>query len=351
MTTHNADIDVNIFGETQSVDVQGFGRIVHATDDVEAGFTDLYRIYTSNSDATQDADLSAGAKAAAAAFFSQENRPPDLAIAKVAYEDVGDELKDDLDTLLAAWNEFYGLCCQSRLDADQEVISAWTEANERLGANQSSVAAILAGTGGNLFETLNTADYNRSFGAWQADDTEYVDLTWLARILSANPDQQSSVAHDKRLTGPSSQEFEITSTEAATVYSYNGNLYLPFYGPDVMRPGTCWSGKTVEDKILEDWFKARLQEAIAAMLIRESNANGKVDFDDFGIGLAEGEIRGVVGLGEEVGHFVENTLVINVPKYASLTAGQIASKSIVIPLTVRKKVGLKDFTLNVGVTF
>ena len=352
MATHNADILVNIYGETQAIDAEGFGRIVHATEDVEAGFTDLYRIYESNSDASADVDLSTGAKAAAAAFFNQENRPPDLAIAKVAYEDVGDELKTDLDTLLAAWKDFYGLTVMSRADADQQVIAVWAQANDRLASGQSSTEAILEGTGGNLFETLNEAAYTRSFAAWHDDDAEFVDLAWLTRILSANPDQQSSVAHDKVLTGVSAPPHaDVTAAQKATVFGYNGNLYLPLYGPAVMRPGTCWSGKTIEDRILEDWFQARLQEAVAALLVRKSNANDKVSFDDFGIGEAEGEIRGVYDLGAGVGHFIPGTLVVAVPKYASLTTVQIASKSIVIPLTCRKRVGLKDFTLNVGVTF
>jgi len=350
--THNADIQVNVYGETQAIDAQGFGRIVHATDDVEAGFTDKYRIYESNNDAQSDADLSANAKAAAAAFFSQEQRPPDLAIAKVTYESVGDELKDDLTALLAEWSDWYGLCCQSRLLADQQAMSEWAAANDRLASVQSSDAAITAGTAGNLFEVLNAATNNRAFGAWHDDDAEYVDLDWLTRILAANPDEQSSVAHDKILTGPTAPpDSAMDSTKKATVEGYNGNIYLPFYGPSVMRPGLCFGGKTVEDAILEDWFQARLQEKVAALAVRKSNANDKVGFDDFGIGEVEGEIRSVYNLGEGVGHFVEDTLVVASPKYADLTTTQIASKSIVVPVTCRKKVGLKDFTINVGVTF
>lgn len=352
MATHNSDITVNVYGESQSVDIKSFGQIVHGTEAVDTGFTELYRLYESNNDAQSDADLLAGAKAAAAAFFSQPNRPKQLAIAKVDYEDIGDELKNSFDALLAAWPDFYAICCASRAKVDQDVIADWAAANDRLASIQSSDSEILAGTAGNLFETLEAAGSSRSFGSWHPTDTDYVDLAWLASILSANPDEQSSVAHSRRLVGPTAPTpTEVNSTQAAQVKAYNGNLYLPLYGPDVMRPGLTWSGKTIEDQILEDWFEARLQEAIAAMVIRQSEANSKLSFDDFGIGMAEGEIRGVVALGESVGHFVEGSLVCTPPKYEDLTSVQIASRSVTIPLTVRKRVGLADFTLNVGVTF
>lgn len=353
MATHNADIQVNVYGESQSVDVKSFGRIVWATEAVEAGWgSDLYRIYESSNDIDQDADLSTATKAAGAAYFSQPNRPPDLAIAKVTYESVGGELGTSLSALKAAWDDWYGLAIGSRADADVEALSVWTEANLKLASQQSSTAAIPLGTGGNSFETLHAAAYTRSFGSWHPTDSDYVDLTWLAGILSANPDEQSGVAHSRKLVGPTAATpTELAPAGATQVKAYNGNLYLPFYGPSVMRDGVVWSGKTIEDKILEDWVQARLQEAVAAMVIRESEANGKVDFDDFGIGLVEGEIRGVIGIGTGVGHFVAGTLICTPPKYETLTAAQIASRTVVIPLTVRKKVGLKDFTLNVGVTF
>lgn len=352
MATHNADIIVNIYSESQSVDVASFGRFVHATDDVETTFTDLYRIYTSNSDASQDDDLAAGGKAAAAAFFSQPNRPKDFAIAPVDYEDVGGELTTSLDALLAAWGQFYGICCMSRAAEDQEALAAWAQANERLASGQSSTATILGGTAGNEFETMSAAAYTRAFGSFHPDDTEFVDLDWLTTILSANPDNQSSVAFDKLLVGPTpATNTEVNATELAQIKTYNGNIYLPFYGPAVMRPGTLWSGKSIEDQILDDWFKARIQEAVAALAIRKSNANSKVDFDDFGIGEAEAEIRGVYDLGVGTGAFVANTLVCTPPKYASLTSTQIASQTVVIPITLRKKVGLKIYTLNVGITF
>lgn len=352
MATHNADITVNVYGEKQSVDVVSFDRIVHATDDVEVGFTDLYRIYESYNDAAEDADLSTGAKAAASAFFSQERHPPDLAIAAVDYDAGGSELETSLDTLLASWTDFYALTCMSRADADQQQLAEWAAANDRLAFGQSSTAAIIAGTGGNLFETLSAASNDRAAALWHDDDTELADLAWAAEVLWANPDEKSTVAFDKTLVGITApSEATVDATEKGVVRGYNGSLYLPYYGPSVVRLGDCFGGKSVADRILEDWFKARLQTRIAAMQIRESQAGSKVAMDDDGIGLAESEIRAQVTIGERVGHFVPGTLVINVPKYEDLSAAEIASETVVIPFTVRKRVGAKFFTLNVGVTF
>lgn len=348
MATWDFNINISVYGESQSVDIQNFGRAVWATEDVDTGFTEAYRLYTSNNAVQQDADLLAAAKLAGAAFFSQELRPRDLMIASVTYLTLG----VDLDALLVETQDFYGLACSDRTDVTQEALADWVVANQRIGSIQSSTAAITAGTGGNLFETLNADNNNRAFGTWHPDDAQYPDLDWLATILSADMDSQASVAHDKELVGVTAPDStEIDDTKRATVEGYNGNLYLPFKGGPVMRPGLMFGGDWIEDKILEDWLEARLGEAFARLAKRKSNANSKIEYTDDGIADVEAEVRAVIEKGEAIGHFEEDTLVLDVPKLADISAAVRATKKLTMEGTVQKTGGIKDFDFSIGVIF
>jgi len=347
MATWNVDVDVSVVGESQSVNIKNFGRQVLCTEDVEVGFTEAYRVYESNTEAQNDSDLSAGAKADAAEFFSQNLRPKVLIIAAVTYA----SLNTDLDALLVEMIDFYGVSCADRTEATQLLLAAWALANERIASLQSSDVAITAGTPGNLFLTVQALSNNRAFGTWHDDDTESVDVMWLATILSADMDSQASVAHDKELTGASAPpSTAVDSTQKAAIVAAGGNIYLPFFGDPVMRPGVMLGGDWIEDTILNDWLEARLGEAMARLAKRKSNANSKIEYTDSGIADVEAEIRGVIDQGVRIGHFERDSLVLNVPKLADISAATRATKTITIPGTVQKTGGIKDFDINFAVT-
>lgn len=348
MSTWDVDVAVAVVGESQSVDIQSFGVQCLATEDVEVGFTEAYRTYESNTAVQNDADLSAAAKLDGAAFFSQELRGSTLMIASVTYA----TLNTSLDALLVETIDFYGVTCADRTEATQVLLAAWAAANDRISGLQSSDAAITAGTPANLFLTVQALSNNRAWGVWCPDNTENNDVAWMATILSADMDSQASVAHDKELTGITAPDStEINDTKKAAVVAAGGNIYLPFKGSAVMRPGVMLGGDWIEDKILEDWFEARLGEAMARLAKRKSNANSKIEFTDIGIAEVEGEIRGVAEDGVRIGHFEDDSLVLNVPKLADISAAVRATKVITIPGTIQKTGGIKNFNINFGIVF
>lgn len=352
MSTFNADVSVNVYGETQSVDITNFGRICFATDDVEVGFTETYRLYESNNAAQTDADLSAPAKLAAAAFFSQKRRPSDLMIAKVVYATINTSLDALLAEVGGTSNDFYCVVTEDQTEANLLLLAAWATANSRIAIVQSLDAAITAGTAGNLFEDLVATSNDRCAGVWHDDALDYVALGWAATILAADMDSESSVAHDKEIVGVSAPpSTAIDDTKKGVVVGLNGNLYLPFYGDPVMRPGVMFGGAWIEDTILEDWLQARLQEAFARLAKRTSNANSKIPYNDFGIAMCEAEIRGVIDKGVSIGHFNANTLTLNVPLLSSISSAVRATKTVTISGNVQKAGAIKDFNFNVGVTF
>ena len=338
-------VTTNVFGNAQGVRAQDFGTPVWATEDVEAGFTELYRAYESNSAIQLDDDLSAPAKAAGAIFFSQpaELRPQQLIIAPVTYASLG----TDLDVLLAAFKGFYGVACQDRTKATQVLLAAWTLANERLGSLQSLDSDILAGTAGNLFETVSDLANGRAFGSWHATDTEYADLAWLAQILGPNADVTASVAYDKTLVGVASQN--VTVAQRDTVTGYGGNLYLTLKGVGATGEGTLFDGDWIDELITEDLFKARSEEGIAQLRLDTSQRGSKIPYDNDGLAQIEQKIRDVYLKLVGANHLRAGSLVMNVPDISAVDSADIAARQTTLSATVISKGAQKDITLNVGI--
>ncbi len=351
--TWNFNVGITVTSEKQSIAVQNFGRPVLITEDIESGFTEAYRIYTSNSAAQNDDDLSAPAKLDVAEFFSQNLRPRDLMVAATTMTTTPyDNVSTSLDALLIENSEFYGVVCASRLKVALELVAVWSAANKRISGVQSSDADITAGTGGNLFETISALNNDRCFGVWHDEDLESVDLAWMATILAANLDVRASVAHDKMLVGMSvPPSADIDDTKRATITGYNGNIYLPFFGANVMRPGTMFGGLAIQEKIIEDWYEARLGEAFARLAVKRSNELSGIPYDDFGIADIEGEIRAVTEVGYDANSFVRDSLTLDVPKLASISAATRATQKLTITGNVVKSGSIKDLDFTVGITF
>jgi hypothetical protein len=256
-------------------------------------------------------------------------------------------LDTDLDSLLAAWSDFYGVVCQDRTKTTQNDLADWVAANERFGIMQSSDADILAGTASNLFETINGDSNNRCAGLYHDTDTDWGDVAWMARILAANPDQFSSVAYDKILTGVTASS--ITAAQKTTVQGYNGEIYLPLKSQPVTGLGKMMGGAWIDSVILKDWFKSRIEEAIANLKIRLSNANSKIPYTNIGLRMIENEIRGVYKRGVGIGHFEPNSLVAGTPDISDVSDAEILARQCTIPVTATETGGVRKITINVGV--
>jgi hypothetical protein len=338
------EVTVNVFSDGQPIRKRNFGLLMLATDDVGGSFTELYRLYNSNSEVQQDDDLNTEAKAAGAAFYSQTVHPRQFGIAKVTYA----SLATDLDTLLAAFNGFYAVACADRTKTTQNALADWTLANDRLAIVQSSDSDILAGTALNLFETLNGDNNGRAAGIWADDDTEYQDVGWAAMGLSPDMDNQSSVWYDRVLSGMTTAD--VTAAQQTTVTGYGGNLFLDFYGVSKTSPGTLFTEGFIDDLVINDWFKARAEEALAALKLRKVAQNSKISFTNRGMNECGNEIRGVFNVGVAAGHFSpDEELVLDIPDISEVSAAEITARGFSFSGTIIRAGAIKDITFNVGI--
>jgi hypothetical protein len=342
--TWDFEVNTNVTSDGQPVRKRSFGLLMWLTEDVEVGFTETHRLYESNNQVQTDDDLSATTKAAGAAFYSQTVHPRVWGVASVTYATIS----ADLTALLAEFDGFYAIACADRTDATQEDVAQWAAANDRVAILQSSTAGIIAGTALNLWETLNTAANGRAAGIWADDDAEYQDNGWGAMGLSPDMDTQSSVWYDRVLTGFTPAD--LTVAERNTVTGYGGNALLPFYGVNKTSPGTLFDLNFIDNLVINDWFKARSQEAMAQLKLDQVAQNSKIPYTNRGINLIAARIRGVYNVGVAAGHFSEDEpLVMDIPTVATSTPADITARQVTLGATIIRAGAIKDITLNVGI--
>ena len=348
----NADITVNLYTTAQAVERAVFGAGAIATDDVEVGFSETYRLYESNTELQADDDVSTAGKAQGAAYFAQDQHPKKLFILSVDYNAGGTELGTSLDAAYAdireAGEDFYGLCCASRLDADWVELGTWAAANSKLVFGQSDDADTKDATDPNPLSTMAATSNKHFVSVWHDDDAEYADIAWMAKVLAADPDQRATVAYDKTLTGITAPT-GLTSTNKTNIIADGGNLYLPFFGNAVMRPGKASDGSWIDSVILGDWVKARIAEDIAQYLQNQSSLGRKVPYTAAGIAEIAAVIRSRLLSGVQLGHFDADTVYVTEPDIDTISAATKATRLLTIEAGATEAGGIYGVTCNVGI--
>lgn len=334
---------VNISSSPGAVSRKSFGTPVHATEDVGAGFTERIRFYTTNLEAQADGDLDPPAKVAAATFFSQEPRPPTLGIARVAFV----TLSDDLDEVRVENDNWYGLDISSRAEADILAAAAWTETNEKLFGGQTSDAAVLANTAGNVMEDLAGFTYKRTWSIYHSTDTEHAALAWFAKKLAADPDSQVTFWKAATLAGIVSDV--ISTTQKNNIFINKGNVYLTLGGVGATGEGTLADGLPIDTRISKDWFKARLEEETAQVILDLSNTNRKISYDNDGIATIENILRGRAQVGERLKHFRADASTFDVPALADIDDADITARELTLSATLILAGAIQKVIYNVVV--
>jgi hypothetical protein len=347
----NDAITINVSASPGKVFTEDFGILCHATDQLGAGFTETIRVYEGKADVSADSDLLTAAAKALNDAFSQNPRLRKIVVGKVIFGGTP-ALSGELDAVrvaaIGAGANFYFLDIGSRVESDILAAAAWMETEFGAFGGQTSDAAVLAGTAGNVLEDLAGFAYTRTFCAYHHDDTENLAMAIMAKVGGADPDQQATIWRHQPLTAMTISS--VTSTEKSTVLGNQGNLYLPFFGIATFGEGTLADGNKIDTRIAQDWLESRLQAGIAQLLVDRSAANLKVPYTDKGLDAVANEIDKVLGRGVAVEHFAEGAKIDSYPTRATTPAGDITARTATYPLTLEFAGAVEEVTVNAVVT-
>lgn len=348
--THDDAITVVVSAELGAVQKKDFGTVLHASDDVGAGFP-LLRVYESPSDVRGDSDVNAPTQDFVADFvFGQENGVSKAAIGKV---DLVGTLSDEMDALVAAEAStgipWYGLDLSSFAQANIEDIAAWAESSEKLYIAQTLDAAVLAGTAGNVAEVLAGFLYTRTGLIYHGPPLERLALGWLAKKLGKDPDTGKTSWRRATIVGVAIDD--ISSTEKATVQGNNANTYLPEGGLPTTAKGWLCSGNPIDTRISRDWLKFRLTERLVAQLVAISNRNADMPYDQDGIDAVYHTIITFLSVGEVLRHFQIGSKKLVKPVIDDIDAATRASRKLTMNGSVILAGSIEEIDLNITVEF
>lgn len=318
-------VSVNITRETTSVAVAAFNvpliLSTFATSKTTTAFTRA-RSYGSLKDMTDDGWASTDAVYKMAnAIFAQN---PSVARVIVGRADSGDAtVAASLAAIQAEDNSWYGLAVdQAFVDADKVDIAAWVEANKKFAFYWTTNVDVPDGTKAtDMASVLKGLAYDRAATIWHPTPTtgaDYPDAAWMGEGFPFDPG--SSTWAYKTLKGVTPDNVAGKET---VLQNKNCNYYSEVGGVNITQEGKVASGEWIDIIIGTDWIEARLRESVYGALVN----NRKVPYDDNGIGMIKGLVKGVLCEAGNMGILQIDSIEVTAPKYAEIPqADRIARK-------------------------
>jgi hypothetical protein len=287
-------VNVTITRQTTAVTKAGFGVGLLISEfliaDTTPTFDERIRFYSEASEVLSDGFAATSAEyLAAVAYFSQPVSPTLWALGRKLTGVDGTETWTQAATAILEENsDFYGVAINSRVQADQEEIAAWTEANDRLCGISSADADIKAATILDIAGVLQTAAYDRSYVFYHPDadggvDDPWAEMAWMGNRFPSDPG--SSTWKFKTLTGVPS--YVLSSTERTNILGKNCAIYTNIGGVNITEEGKVASGEWIDIIRGIDWNTARITEAVFSLFVNTE----KVPYTDPGVATVEAEIK------------------------------------------------------------
>jgi len=237
------------------------------------------------------------------------------------------------DGILAIVNDdadWYGLVIESIRSWDILSTAGYMETTQRLFLAKSADADILTTATDDIMSTLKALGYNKTALIYHSSASEFPDVALMANRLAVDPDQASTVWANVTLVGVTPQDAFVNSTEKANLLAKNANVYLTLKGVGSTGNGKVASGEWIDVVLEADWFAARVAERAASVLLDYSNRGEKVPYDNDGIDIFAGVVRGVQRDGERIGHFIKDASVIDAPELSEVSAADRQARKLTI---------------------
>ena len=277
-------------------------------------------------------------------IFSQN---PTVNRVVVGRADSGDaSVAASLNAICDEENSWYGLVVDPAMvdtTAKISAIAAWIESSKKFSIIWSANVDCFDGTKTtDPAYTLKDLGYDRTaviFHAVPATGADYPDAAWMGEGFPYDPG--SSTWAYKTLNGVASDN--ITATKETALVAKNCNFYSEVGGVKITQEGKVASGEWIDIIIGTDWLEARLRETVYSALVN----NRKIPYDDTGIAMIEGLVKGVLNQAASAGILQADSIVVTVPRYADIPqADKLARKLPDVNFTALYQGAIHRVTIN-----
>ena len=277
----------------------------------------------------------------AQAIFMQNPCVSRIVVGRIDSQDA--DLATSMAAIQAEDNSWYGVALDQALASSQQALAAWIEANKRFSIMWTTSPDTYDATKDtDLASVLKGLAYDRTaviFNEVPAAGDDYPDAAWMGEGFPYDPG--SSTWAYKTLKGVTKSN--ITPAKETVLQSKNCNYYSEVGGVNVTQEGKVASGEWIDIIIGTDWIEARLREAVYSAFVN----NRKIPYDDSGITLIEGLVKGVLNQAAAAGILQADSIVVTVPRYADIPqADKLARRLPDVKFTALYQGAIHRTTIN-----
>ena len=338
-------VEVNITRQTTSVAVAAFNVPLilsqFATNKTTTAFTRA-RVYGSVAEMASDGWTSSDAVYKIAnAIFSQN---PSVNKIVVGRKDSNDATIDaSLNAIANENNDWYGIVVDQALVSSFADVASWVETAKKFAIFWiTDVNAYDPSKSTDLASVLKLANRNRSAVVWHATPAggaDYPDAAWMGEGFPYEPG--TSTWAYKTLNGVTPDT--LLASQETALKAKNCNYYMTVGGVSITQEGKVASGEYIDIIIGTDWIEARLREAVYSALVN----NRKIPYDDTGIAMIEGLVKGVLNEAASKGILQADSIAVTVPKYADIPqADKLARKLPDVKFSALYQGAIHSVTIN-----
>jgi hypothetical protein len=200
---------------------------------------------------------------------------------------------EDIQAIQQVNDDWYCLILTSRTAYEILQAASYIEALRKIFIAASDDAAVKTASTTDLGSQLKQKTYNRTALLWSGDEESGPDAAWAGRKLPTDPgSEQWRYASLSGITPD-----VLTGTEQTNLNGKNVNHYTTVGGVGIVQKGKMASGQWIDVTRFLDWFTARVQEGIYALLVSVE----KVPYTDGGVTSLEAIVRAKIEEGIRVG--------------------------------------------------
>ena len=206
--------------------------------------------------------------------------------------------------------------------------AAWALTNgQKVFGHADADASILTSGTSDIPYQLKALSNGRAFSIYHALPHEYAQFAWMGLELAKVPGK--STWAEKVLQGVTADSL----TEAATTNAWGKNCstFTAIGGQNVAVFGVLADGEPIETVRGIDYAVSEIQADLWALKLN----NDKVPYNDAGIVLEEGTLRGTGARMETAGVFVPGSFDVQAPKFADVSTDDIAARLLRLGFTAR----------------
>lgn len=237
----------------------------------------------------------------AAAMFAQNPSIQQFMVGRKLSGGDGTETWTQALTAMNAENPaWYGLVVAESVNANQQLVAAWVEANAKLCVLASADSTIPSATTADIAAYVQTQAYKRTGVFYDplanagAVGDDNVDAAMMGQQFPYNPGSQNWTY--KTLTGATPWTY-TSDTAVSYVLGKNASAYIGVSGVNVVRGGTVGNGSPFDVQWGLDWLQARIQQRVFGAL----TTSPKIPFTDLGIDMVTTQVKAALQEGVQNG--------------------------------------------------